>query len=86
MKILWEQKVLPAEWNEAILYPIHKKRDKANCRNYRNVALLNVVYKILATHIKNTVTAQTDGIIGEYQSEFRKSQSTIEQIYFLREI
>ena len=31
---IWEPEVLQAEWNEAIVYPIHKKGDKGNLQNY----------------------------------------------------
>jgi hypothetical protein len=44
---IWEQEVLPEGWNVAVVCPIHKKCDPQICNNYRGIALLNVVYKIL---------------------------------------
>lgn len=83
---IWEQEILPEEWTEAILCPIHKKGNMAECQNYRGIALLNIAYKILAMHIKNRLTAKVDKSIGEYQCGFRKGRSTVDQIFTLREI
>lgn len=83
---IWKQEKFPKDWNEAILLPIYKKGKKTKCSNYRGIALLNVAYKILTTHLKNKMTAIVENEIGEYQCGFRKGRSVIDQLYTLREI
>lgn len=36
------------QWNTTIVCHKHKKHDKAYCENYREIALLYIVYKVLA--------------------------------------
>ena len=43
---IWNKEVLPGEWKESIIVPIHKKGDKTDCNNYRGI--LSTTYKILS--------------------------------------
>jgi len=45
---IWNKEELPAEWKELIIVPIHKKGDKTDCNNYRDISLLPTTYKILS--------------------------------------
>ena len=45
---VWRAEVLPPEWMEGAIIPLHKKGDKLNCANYRGISLLNVAYKVFA--------------------------------------
>jgi hypothetical protein len=48
---VWENEVMPEEWSIAIISPIHKKGNLLDCNNYRGIALMSVVYKIMAAII-----------------------------------
>ena len=37
---IWNNEELPEEWKELVIVPIHKKRDKTECNNYRGISLL----------------------------------------------
>lgn len=34
------QQMLPKDWEEAVIFPMHKKCTKMDCANYRGMALL----------------------------------------------
>ena len=63
--------LLPEEWKTVILCPIYKKGDKLECGNYREIALLNVAYKIFANILYQRLRPYEESIIGEYQGGFR---------------
>jgi hypothetical protein len=63
--------------------PIHKKRDKTDCSNYRGIPLLSTPYKILS-NILAKLTPYADKIIGDHQCEFRRNRSMTDQIFFIR--
>ena len=55
--VVWDKDEMPSEWSKGIIIPIHKKGFKSEYENYRGISLLSVVYKILATCIKNRIVA-----------------------------
>ena len=44
----WQEQKVPKEWTDAVLIPIPKKGDLSNCNNWRGIALLEVVGKVVA--------------------------------------
>ena len=46
--LIWNKEELPQEWRESIIVPAHKKGDKMDCNNYREISLLSTSYKILS--------------------------------------
>ena len=45
---IWKKEKLPVEWKVSIIVPIHKKRDKIDCNNYRGISILPTTYKNLS--------------------------------------
>lgn len=80
---VWQEEVLPEEWNIGIICPLHKKGDRLNCANYRGVTLLSTVYKVLSTILQKRLNPIVEVILGEYQCGFR---STTDQIFNLRQV
>jgi len=83
---IWKQEILLEGWNIAVVCPIHKKGDPQICNNYRGIALLNVVYKILSYCILDRIKPIAEEILGDYQGGFRPNRSTTDQIFSLRQI
>ena len=48
LREVWRTKSVPQEWKNAILIPLHKKRSRKDCNNYRGIALLSVPGKVLS--------------------------------------
>jgi hypothetical protein len=46
--LIWNKEELPHQCKESIVVPIHKKGDKTDCSNYRDILLLSTSYKILS--------------------------------------
>ena len=77
---------MPQDWNIAIFQPILKKGDITDCENYRGIALLEVVYKILSKLITKRMARVMENVVGDYQGGFRQGRSTINQIFMLKTI
>jgi hypothetical protein len=66
---IWNKEELPDQWKESIIVPIHKKGDKADCNNYREISLLST-YKILLSIFLSRLSPYVDEIIGDHQCGF----------------
>lgn len=66
VKKAWREKEIPEDWNLSILYPIYKKEDTMNYKNYRDISLLDTSYKVLSNVLLNKLKPYGDEIIGEY--------------------
>ena len=85
-KLVWDTEELPAQWKKAIIIPLHKKKDKLDCSNYRGISLLCQSSKIFSSIILHRIKARTEEILSEAQAGFRRDRSTIDQIFTLRQI
>jgi sorting nexin-29 len=81
-----ERELLPAEWEEGIIWPIYKKGDRLRCENYRGITLLNTVYKIFSKILSERLRPKIETILGWNQNGFREGKGTIDQIHTLRHI
>jgi hypothetical protein len=74
---------LPHQWKEPIEVPIHKKGDKTDCSNYRNISLLSTSYEILSNVLLARLTPYVDEIIEDNQCGFWHSRSMTDQIFYI---
>jgi hypothetical protein len=78
---------MPEKWKESIIVPIHKKNDKTDCNNYRNMSLLSRTYKILSTFLLSELTPYEKDIIGDYKCGFGRSRSTTDHLFsYIRQV
>jgi hypothetical protein len=77
---------LPQQWKESIISPIHKKGDKTDRNNYQGISLLPSAYKILSNILLARLTPYVSEIIGDHQCGFHSNRSTMDQIFYIRQI
>ena len=70
----------------SIIYPVFKKGDRSELKNYRGISLLNVAYKIFASIISEKLKSYVINIVGPYQCGFMPGKSTTDQLFTLRQI
>jgi hypothetical protein len=83
---IWENEALPDEWLKGIICPVFKKGDPKQCKNYRAITLLNIVYKVFSTYLYNKLSEIIGNKISENQTGFRQNRSTIDNIHIVRQI
>jgi hypothetical protein len=46
---IWNKEEFSAERNESVILAIYKKSDKADCSNYKGIAILSITHKVRQT-------------------------------------
>ena len=72
LKDCWNKESLTKDMNDARLAIIYKKGCTDLPQNYRPIALLNVIYKLLASIIQQGVCSKMDRVLDKSQFRFRK--------------
>ena len=80
----WRRETLIRDMNDARLAIVYKKGGPALPQNYRPIALLSVIYKLLASIIQTRISSKMDGALDENQYGFRKGKSTAQPLFILR--
>ena len=76
----------PKLWQTIVVEPIHKKRDKRKCTNYRDISLLSVTVKVYAKHLEKKCREIVEPKLTDAQCGFRPGQRTMDQIFSLQDI
>ncbi|XP_055371836.1 uncharacterized protein LOC129605867 [Condylostylus longicornis] len=84
--LIWKNEDIPDSWNSTLIFPVHKKGDKKECRNYRGIFLLNTAYKVFTNILYDRIGSIAEEVITEYQCGFRKNKSTTDQCFILSQI
>lgn len=72
--------VLPEEWKEATITPLHKKASRTNPSNYRPISLLSVTSKLLERIVHKRVMEHISPHLPDHQSGFRPQDGTVLQL------
>ena len=82
----WKTGEFPHTWKEAIIIPIVKKgKNKQSKTSYRPISLLSCLGKTMERMVNKRLQfhLETNGLINQTQSGFRKHRSTEDQIAYL---
>jgi hypothetical protein len=79
-------KTLPRCRTEGVLCPVYKKGDKLDCKNYREICLLNLTYKVFTKILYDRLLPHTNAAVQHYQAGFQSCKSTTDQLFALRQI
>ena len=83
---MYETNTWDQELDKASVASIYKKGDSENLENYRPISLLQTMYKIYASLIKERIDAAIDENIYKTQYGFRKHRSTAQALYIARRL
>ena len=78
--------MFPKSWGQSVIYPIYKSDSHNDPSNYREVSLLNTMYKIMSNIISNRlyIFAEENNEIDEGQAGFRRGYTTDDNIFNLQ--
>ena len=73
---IWKTQQWSQDWKRSVFIPIPKKGNAKECSNYRTIALIKVVLKILQTRLQQYVNHE----LPDVQAGFRKLRGTRNKI------
>jgi len=80
----WKEGHTPSEWKKSILVILHKKGSALECNNYRTIALISHLGKVMMAILTERLRGKTEEYMSDEQAGFRKDRSTVQQILALR--
>ena len=83
---VWESEVVPVDWLNAQMVPIPKKGNLAECVNWRGIALLDVVGKVVARIIQSHLSGSVDSVLLDLQCGFQKNGGCMDMVFAARQI
>ena len=78
---VWRKSCVPQEWRDAEIVSIPKKGDLSRCDNWRGIALLDVVGKVVGRLTQNRLQILAEEELPNSQCGFRRGRSCIDQIF-----
>jgi hypothetical protein len=84
IEAFWDLEEIPEACKQANLVKLPKKGDLSLCENWRGIALLNSINKIISSIIRERISTEIEPQLRKEQSGFRKGRSRIDQINALR--
>ena len=83
--LVWASGYFPAEWARSIIVPIHKKGPTSDPNNFRGIALLSHLGKVLTRILNRRLVKwiNANNLLSDVQAGFRKGYSTLNNIFIL---
>ncbi|XP_065182367.1 uncharacterized protein LOC135813077 [Sycon ciliatum] len=86
LQSVWSEGYVPQDWRNAVLIPIPKKGDLSRCDNWRGIALLEVVGKLVARVVQNRLQVLAEDELPESQCGFRRNRGCADAIFSVRQL
>ena len=83
---VWEERIVPQDWPDATIIPIPKKGNLKLCANWRGIALLEVVGKVVARVIQARLQKVAEEELPESQCGFREGCRSSDMLFTVRQL
>ena len=77
---IWKTQQWPQDWKRSVFIPIPKKGNAKECSNFRTIALISHVSKVMLKILQARLQQYVNHEIPHIQAGFRKSKGTRDQI------
>ena len=83
---VWREDKIPDSWRKSIITLIYKKGKNNEPKNFRPVALIHCVSKIITKIIRVRASSRYHAVVSDYQFGFKSGVGTIDAIYCFRQL
>ena len=84
MPQIWKTQQWPQDWKRLVFIPIPKKGNAKECSNYRTIALISHVSKVMLKILQARLQLYMNHELLDVQAGFRKGRGTRDQIANIR--
>ena len=81
---IWKTQQWPQDWKRSVFIPIPKKGNAKECSNYRTIALISHVSKVMVKILQTRLQQYVNRELPDVQVGFRKSRGTRDQTANIR--
>ena len=81
---IWKTCTWPEEWRQQEFVLLHKSGDQKLCSNYRTIALISHISKVLLYIILNRLKAKMEFEVADEQAGFREGRGTADMLCALQ--
>ena len=81
---IWKTQQWPQDWKRSVFIPISKKGNAKECSNYRTIALISHVSKVMPKILQARLQQYLNCEVPDVQAGFRKGRGTRDQIANIR--
>ena len=81
---IWKTQQWPQDWKRSVFIPIPKKGNAKKCSNYRTIALISHVSKVMLKILQARLQQYINCELPHVQAGFRKGRGTRDQIDNIR--
>ena len=82
----WESEKIEPEALKARVVHLYKKGNTSDFANYRPISLLNTLYKIFTSILRDRIAQGIDASMHSTQYGFRRARSTQQAIHIIRRV
>ena len=77
---IWKTQQWPQDWKKSVFIPIPKKGNTKECSNYRTIALISHISKVMLKILQARLQQYMNRELSDVQAGCRKSRGTRDQI------
>ena len=77
---IWKTQQWPQDWKRSVFIPILKKGNAKECSNYRTIALISHVSKVMLKILQARLQKYVNCELPDVKARFRKGRGTRDQI------
>ena len=70
----------PSIWKSPFTIPLHKSDNRSNISNYRDIAKLSAIPKLMVKLVTDYLIFNTRSFISPFQHDFLKGRSTVSNL------
>ena len=81
-----ELRKTPKDWQTGVIIPMHKKSDRKECTDYREITFLSFTGKVLTKCLERKCREEAESKFEDGPCGFGQGRSTTDQIFTLKQI